>query len=66
MANMSERNLTRIFKKAADITIYEYAKQLRLEKIKTLQHSMELKKEAIAQQIGYKSTRQLRRIKNNK
>lgn len=67
MANMSERNLTRIFKKATGITINEYVIQLRLEKLKTIEHNTDLKDEAIAQQIGYRNSRQLRRIrKSNK
>lgn len=63
MANMSERNLTRVFKKATAITINEYVKQLRLEKLKTIERNTELKNDAIAKQIGYDSSRQLRRIK---
>ncbi|HMC86835.1 MAG TPA: DJ-1/PfpI family protein [Chitinophagaceae bacterium] len=65
ISNMSERNLTRVFKKTTGITINEYVRQLRLEKIKTIERNTELKSEVIAQQIGYKSVRQLRRIKKS-
>ena len=65
MANMSERNLTRVFKKATGLTINQYTKQVRLEKLKTLIHNTELKSASIANKIGYKDSRQLRRIKKS-
>ena len=65
IANMSERNLTRAFKKATGLTINQYTKQLRLEKLKTLLSNTEMKSDAIANKIGYKNSRQLRRIKSS-
>jgi transcriptional regulator GlxA family with amidase domain len=65
IANMSERNLTRAFKKATGLTINQYKKQLRLEKLKTLLHNTEMKSDVVANKVGYKNSRQLRRIKNN-
>lgn len=65
IANMSERNLTRVFKKATGLTINEYTKQIRLEKLKTLMYNTELKSDFIAGKIGYKDSRQLRRIKKS-
>ncbi len=64
IANMSERNLTRTFKKATGLTINQYTKQLRLEKLKTLVHNTEMKSDVIANKLGYANSRQLRRIKN--
>ena len=63
IANMSVRNLTRIFKKVTGITINHYMKQLRLEKAKTLSNDPRLTSQAIASQVGYADARQLRRIK---
>lgn len=63
LANMSPRNLTRAFKIAAGVTINEYMKRLRLEKAATLSNNPALSKENIAQQVGYRNARQLRRIK---
>jgi len=65
IANMGERNLTRVFKKATGLTINQYTKELRLEKLRTLLHNTELKSDALANKIGYKNARQLRRIKNS-
>jgi len=65
IANMSERNLTRVFKKATGLTINQYTKQVRLEKLKTLMHNTEWKSDFIAGKIGYKDSRQLRRIKKS-
>lgn len=63
IANMSARNLTRCFKKLTGITINNYMRRLRLEKAKTLSNNPGLTSEAIANQLGFTSARQLRRIK---
>jgi len=63
IANMSARNLTRTFKKITGITINSYMKRLRLEKVKTLSNNPGLTSEAIANQLGFTNSRQLRRIK---
>jgi transcriptional regulator GlxA family with amidase domain len=65
IANMGERNLTRVFKKATGLTINQYTRALRLEKLKTLLNSTDLKSDALAKKIGYRNTRQSRRIKNS-
>lgn len=66
LANMSPRNLTRVFKNATGITINDYMKQLRLEKAATLSNNPEYSVEYIAGQVGYTNARQLRRIKKDK
>ncbi len=65
IANMGERNLTRTFKKATGLTINQYTKLMRLEKLKTLMQNTELKSDVIANKIGYKNSRQLRRLKKS-
>jgi transcriptional regulator GlxA family with amidase domain len=66
LANMSARNLARVFKKVTGLTINQYTRALRLEKLRTIKPGAHLKKDALAGQIGYKSARQLRRIQNEK
>jgi transcriptional regulator GlxA family with amidase domain len=62
IANMSERNLGRVFKKATGMTIQEYTKALRLSKLQILKNTNGLNQQALAGKLGYKSDRQLRRI----
>ena len=64
LANMGERNLTRVFKKATGLTIHQYTTALRLEKLKTLQFITDFKNEELASKLGYSNSRQLIRIKN--
>lgn len=58
---MSKRNLTRLFKKTLGITIGEYLDKLRIEKMLTLL-SEGHKVEYVANQVGLKSTNQVRSI----
>ena len=65
MANMSDRNFSRIFKKETGVTVTEYIKTLRKEKIKELRKNPDISQVEIAKMCGLKSERQLRRIINN-
>jgi transcriptional regulator GlxA family with amidase domain len=62
LANMSERNLTRVFRQATGIAIGDYVTRLRLELARTLLADPQLSLEAIAARCGFESARQLRRI----
>lgn len=62
VAHMSERNLTRVFKKLTGITLQEYTMQLRTEKAKTLLSNPDLSIGQIAAKCGFRSERQLRRV----
>jgi len=64
IACMSERNLTRTFKKATGVTIGKYISQLRLEMAKTLLFNPELSIDKIADKCGFQSARQLKRVWN--
>jgi len=61
-ACMSERNLTRIFKKETGITINAFINSIRLERISHLLHSPDLSRKQIAGQVGLESEKQLLRI----
>lgn len=62
VAGMSERHLTRVFKRATGISIHTYREQLRLERARTLMRNPTLTLDAIASQCGYADARQLRRV----
>ena len=62
MANMSDRNFTRIFKKSTSLTVKAYVEKLREEKINQLLKQPDLSRIEIARQCGLKSERQLARI----
>ncbi|MEL6719057.1 MAG: helix-turn-helix domain-containing protein, partial [Bacteroidota bacterium] len=62
LANMSARNLTRIFRKVTGISINEFQKLLRIEKAQQLLQQTNLTIEHIAQQCGFENPRQFRRI----
>jgi transcriptional regulator GlxA family with amidase domain len=62
IANMSERNFTRIFKKETSITVHEYIKILRSERVKELLMNPDISRLQIANKCGLESTRQLSRI----
>jgi transcriptional regulator GlxA family with amidase domain len=66
IANMGPRNLTRVFKKATGLTINQYTRELRLEKLRTLLNDSDLTSDALANKIGYKDARQLRRLKSSR
>ncbi len=62
MANMSERNFTRVFKKETGVTVNDYITSLRKEKIKHLIKSKDLSRKQIAHLCGIKSIRHLSRL----
>lgn len=62
IANMSERNFTRIFKKETAITVNEYINVIRKEIISKLIKNPDWSKIEIANKVGLNSEKQLRRI----
>ncbi|HKQ52550.1 MAG TPA: helix-turn-helix domain-containing protein [Pyrinomonadaceae bacterium] len=60
-AHMSERSLTRAFRRATGISVGEYVAKLRLELAKSLMADPQLSLEAVAARSGFDSARQLRR-----
>ena len=62
LANMSERNFTRIFKKETNVTVNEFITIIRKEKIVELQKNPDLSKIALANKIGLESEKQLSRL----
>lgn len=66
IANMSDRNFTRVFKKETTLTVNEYITLLRKEKIANLLNNPDMSRAQIAKQCGLKSERQVSRLINNK
>lgn len=66
IANMSDRNFTRVFKKETSLTVNAYITLLRKEKISQLINNPNLSRSAIAACCGLKSERQLSRILHHK
>lgn len=66
VANMSARNLTRVFKKETGISINEYHTLLRREKISELLKNPDVSRSQIARQCGLNSERQVARIMQKK
>ncbi len=62
LANMSERNFTRIFKKETGITVHEYITVVRKAKATELMKNPNLSKTEIANKVGLQSEKQLARI----
>ena len=62
IASMSDRNLTRIFKKETGLTVNEFTNLLRKEKVHNLLKQPDLSRSQIAGKVGLKSERQLSRI----
>jgi transcriptional regulator GlxA family with amidase domain len=62
VANMSERNFTRIFKKETNITVNEFITAIRKEKSTELLKNPDLSKIEIANKVGLESEKQLTRI----
>jgi len=62
IANMSERNFTRIFKKETNITVNEFITVIRKEVILKLIKNLDLSKIEIANKVGLQSEKQLTRI----
>jgi transcriptional regulator GlxA family with amidase domain len=65
IANMSSRNLTRIFKKETGISINAFVTLIRKDKIKELLKNPDITRQQIAMQCGLKSERQIIRIIQN-
>jgi len=61
-AGMSERTLTRAFRRATGISIRAYRERLRLERARDLMRNPTMTMDAIASACGYADARQLRRI----
>lgn len=62
IAGMSERNLTRVFKRATGISIHDYREQLRLERARDLMRNPTMTLDAVAAACGFADGRQLRRV----
>ena len=62
IAGMSERNLTRGFKRATGISIHDYREQLRLERARDLMRNPTMTLDAVASACGFADGRQLRRV----
>jgi transcriptional regulator GlxA family with amidase domain len=62
MANMSERNFTRIFKKETGITVNDFVTLIRKEKAENLLKNPDLSRTEIANKVGLQSEKQLIRI----
>jgi transcriptional regulator GlxA family with amidase domain len=62
MAGISERTLTRAFRRATGISVHAYRERLRLERATDLMRNPTLTMDAIASACGYSDARQLRRI----
>lgn len=64
MANMSERNFTRVFKKETGVSVNEFLTLIRKEKISELLKNPDISMIEIADKVGLKSEKQVRRIYN--
>ncbi len=62
IANMSERNFTRIFKKETGLSVNEYITKVRSEKIKELKLNPGFSKKQIAFKVGLTSEKQVERL----
>jgi transcriptional regulator GlxA family with amidase domain len=62
MAGMSERNVTRVFKRVTGLSIQEYRARLRLERARDLLRNPTMTVDAVAAACGFASARQLRRV----
>jgi transcriptional regulator GlxA family with amidase domain len=59
---MSERNLTRVFKRATGISIHDFRERLRVERARDLMRNPTLTLDAVAAACGFANGRQLRRV----
>ncbi len=62
VANVSVRNLTRLFRKATGHTIVEFKNTVKIELARTLLHNASYTTEKIAHLCGFQSARHLRRV----
>jgi transcriptional regulator GlxA family with amidase domain len=65
IANMSERNFTRTFKKETNITVNDFVTLIRKEKINELLKNPNFSRIEIANRVGLQSNRQLSRLINS-
>ena len=65
IAEMSPRNLTRVFKETTGTTVNEYFTQIRIDKAKVLIKDSKNTMRSIAFKCGFKTERQLQRILRN-
>ncbi len=65
IANMSERNFTRVFRKETNVTVNEFITAIRKEVISKLLQNPDLSKIEIANKVGLESEKQLKRIIRN-
>jgi len=65
IANMSSRNLTRVFKKETGISVNDFVTLIRKDKIKELLKNPDMTRNQIARLCGLKSERQVIRIIQN-
>jgi transcriptional regulator GlxA family with amidase domain len=62
IANMSDRNFTRVFKRETSITVNQYITLLRQERIRELLKNPDISRKQIAQHCGLKSEKQISRL----
>jgi transcriptional regulator GlxA family with amidase domain len=62
IAGMSERNLTRVFRRATGISVHEYRERLRIERARDLLRNPMLTLDGVASACGFADARQLRRL----
>ena len=62
IAGMSERNLTRVFKRATGISIHDFREQLRVARARDLMRNPTMTLDAVAAACGFANGRQLRRV----
>ncbi|MEP7376403.1 MAG: DJ-1/PfpI family protein [Chitinophagaceae bacterium] len=65
IANMSERNFTRVFKKETGITVINYVNTIRKEIISQFSKNRDFSYSKIAKEVGLESEKQVRRILNS-
>lgn len=64
IANMSDRNFTRVFKRETGLTVNEFITSVRKEKINELIKNPDMSRSQIASECGLKSERQVSRLLN--
>ncbi|AHG92908.1 DJ-1 domain, InhA-type (plasmid) [Gemmatirosa kalamazoonensis] len=62
LAGMSERHLTRTFRRATGLSVHAFRERLRVERARDLMRNPTLTLAAIATACGYEDARQLRRV----
>lgn len=62
LANMSERNFSRLFKKETGITVHEYITRVRIEQVRQFMKNPDLSRKQIATKVGLGSEKQLMRL----